>query len=122
MRTVMLGFALITAASCASNNINLKSEVGPRRLMIVGVHGDQVTITNLGPREVELRRRAPSGEVVGTSNLMPGRSFETSAKFRRAVELVNHGAEPVAFSVRVLSSEGTASVVILDDQALDSVP
>lgn len=119
MRALILGSVLLSLTACGSNTILLRSEVDPGHLVVVGIEGRSVVIQNHGPRAVEIRRRAPTSEVVGTSTLEPGKTYRTAAESRGAVEIVNTSGAVVGYTIEaVATDDGAARVVILEDREL----
>ncbi len=119
MRELALGLIVFTLAACGGANTLLRSQVDPGHIVVVGIEGRRVIIQNLGSSTLELRRRAPTGEVVGTSTLAPHQIYETVAHRKGAVEILNRSRGAVPYRVEAVASEdGVARVVILGDREL----
>ena len=119
MRAPLFCLTLLALAACGGGNALLRSEVDARHVVVVGIEGRRVIIENLGSSTLELLRRAPTGEVVATTTLAPGQTYETIAHRRGAVEIMNRSGAAVPYRVEAIASEdGAARVVILGDRVL----
>ncbi len=119
MRAPLFCLTLLALAACGADNALLRSEIDARHAVVVGIEGRRVIIENLGSSTLELLRRAPTGEVVATTTLAPGQTYETIAHRRGAVEIMNRSGAAVPYRVEAIASEdGAARVVILGDRVL----
>ena len=119
MRAPISALGIILLTACSSTSSLLQSQVAPGRLVVVGIEGEQVVVRNLGAGPLELRRRAPTGEIVGVSVLDPGGSSRMAATSRRAVEICNVGAAPVRYMVEATAApNGRARALILSHRQL----
>ncbi len=119
MRPLIPYLPLLCLMSCISVSGKLESKIDPGHMVVVGVEGQQVIVQNLGTGPLEVRRRAPTGEVVGVSTLPAGGRLRMTASSRRAVELRNTGRVPVPFKVdAVAGPDGRARALILSRRQL----
>lgn len=119
MRALLFVPILLSFAACGGGNVLLRSEIDAGHVVVVGIEGRRITIENLGTTTLELLRRAPTGEVVATSTLAPGQTYETIADRRGAVELLNRSGAAVPYRVEATAAEdGAARVAILGDREL----
>lgn len=118
---ILLAFlASVFFFACGGISTEVASEVRPGYAAIVGVEGGRIIVTNVGPGRVELRRRAASGETVGTTSLGAGETWEGAGDRFRTMEICNSQERPARFKVDVegANNAGRAQVAVLGQKPL----